>query len=368
MTYKVYLVGGAVRDQLLQLPVTERDWVVVGAAPDDLLKQGYQQVGKHFPVFLHPKTKDEYALARIECKDGHGYQGFACQFSKDVSLEEDLIRRDLTINAMAMDSHGEIIDPYGGLIDLQNKILRHVSHAFIEDPLRVLRVARFAARFKSLGFIIAPETMVLMQEISASGELKYLSVERIWKEFELAFSTAHPETFIQTLKDCNALKTLAPMLNDLSLNALHCMNKKNKNINLSLVIYLSQLENKDLEAFSTSFKLPKHLLHLIKNFSLSKEALLHPQDAKTCLKTLESLDAFRQKKIFFELLDTIELWAYPNFSMSIKTFWETVIKLTQKIKLPTEIQVTHDPIRIHAYFKHARLECIEEALKRLALK
>jgi tRNA nucleotidyltransferase/poly(A) polymerase len=365
MAYKVYLVGGAVRDELLQLPVTERDWVVVGGAPEDLLKQGYVQVGKHFPVFLHPKTKDEYALARIERKNGHGYQGFTCQFSKDVSLEDDLIRRDLTINAMARDSDGNIIDPYGGLDDLKQKILRHVSDAFVEDPLRVLRVARFAARFKHLDFKIAPETMDLMQQISASGELTYLSVERIWKEFELAFSTAHPAIFIQTLKDCHALKTLAPMLNDLPLDDLNRINPKNKTTNTCLVIYLSQLEYHDLQVFSQQFKLPKHLLQLIKNFCLAKQALLHPTDAKICLKTLESLDAFRQKHLFSELLDTVECASYPHFQKSIKVFWETVINQTQKIKLPQELQKTKDPIQIHSYFKEARLECIKLALTHL---
>lgn len=365
MPYRVYLVGGAVRDQLLKLPITERDWVVVGASPDDLRQQGYQQVGKHFPVFLHPKTKDEYALARIERKEGHGYQGFACEFSKDVSLEEDLIRRDLTINAMAMDNNGQIIDPYGGLDDIKQKVLRHVSDAFVEDPLRVLRVARFAARFKHLGFNIAPETMVLMQEISTSGELQYLSVERIWKEFELAFSTAHPAIFIQTLKDCGALKSIAPMTNKLSLDDLNRISPLHQATHFSLVIYLSQLDDKDLDAFTKNFRLSKHLLHLIKNFRLAKDALLHPSDAKTCLHTLEKLDAFRQKHLFFELLDTIKLWAYPNSTSNINTFWASVMDKAQKIKLPQALQETKDPLQIHVYFKQARLECINEALKAL---
>lgn len=364
MAYKVYLVGGAVRDQLLELPITERDWVVVGATPDDLRQQGYLQVGKHFPVFLHPKTKDEYALARIERKAGHGYQGFICQFSKDVSLEEDLKRRDLSINAMAIDNHGQIIDPYGGLEDIKKKQLRHVSDAFVEDPLRVLRVARFAARFKHLGFKIAPETLALMQDISASGELQYLSVERIWKEFELAFATTYPATFIQTLKDCAALNILAPMLAHLSLDDLERISPLEQKSIPCLVIYLSQLRDKELANFQKQYKLPKHLLHLIKNFQLAKETLRYPTDAETCLNTLEIIDAFRQKQLFFELLDTIKLWANPQSSIPQHQFWERLMAELQRIKLPEQIRDSKNPTQIHAYFREARLACIQQALEK----
>ena len=174
---QIYLVGGAVRDGLLKRPVKDRDWVVVGATPEQLLALGYEQVGADFPVFLHPKTREEYALARTERKSGQGYQGFECRFSPDVTLEQDLLRRDLTINAMAQDEQGNIVDPYGGRADLEQKILRHVSPAFAEDPLRVLRVARFAARFAPLGFTIAPETLALMQHMVSAGELDHLVAE-----------------------------------------------------------------------------------------------------------------------------------------------------------------------------------------------
>lgn len=179
---QTYLVGGAVRDQLLGLPVHERDWVITGATAKQMLQQGYTQVGNDFPVFLHPKTKDEYALARTERKQGEGYTGFTCNTSTEITLEQDLLRRDLTVNAMAMASDGTIIDPYQGQKDLNDRILRHVSDAFIEDPLRVLRVARFTARYHHLGFTIAPETLTLMQTIADSGELAALTPERIWKE------------------------------------------------------------------------------------------------------------------------------------------------------------------------------------------
>lgn len=207
---KTYLVGGAVRDALLDYPVVERDWVVVGSRPEDLLTKGYQQVGKDFPVFLHPQTKDEYALARTERKKGHGYTGFSVHYDPGVTLEEDLIRRDLTVNAMAQDSDGNIIDPYGGQRDLQDRILRHVSGAFVEDPLRVLRTARFAARYHHLGFIVAPETTALMSDIVRQGELQHLPAERIWIELDRALGEDSPDVFIKVLRSCGALKVLLP--------------------------------------------------------------------------------------------------------------------------------------------------------------
>lgn len=212
---KVYLVGGAVRDQLLGLPVKDRDWIVVGADPATLLSLGYQQVGKDFPVFLNPKTKEEYALARTERKSSAGYTGFICDFSPTITLEQDLIRRDLTINAMAQSEDGEIIDPYGGKQDLENRILRHISPAFSEDPLRVLRVARFAARYHSLGFKIASETLSLMAELAQSEELQHLTAERVWLETEKALNEKNPEIYFETLHKTGALKVLFPEIDAL---------------------------------------------------------------------------------------------------------------------------------------------------------
>jgi len=209
---EVYLVGGAVRDELLGLPVRERDWVVVGARPEDLERQGYQSVGKEFPVFLHPRTHEEYALARLERKIAPGYKGFATQFSADVTLEEDLKRRDLTINAIARSTTGELIDPYGGRRDLEQRVLRHVSAAFVEDPVRILRVARFAARFADLGFQIAPETQELMAKMVASGELGALVPERVWQETDKALGESRPEVFFETLRACGALAVIFPEL------------------------------------------------------------------------------------------------------------------------------------------------------------
>lgn len=212
---KVYLVGGAVRDQLLGIPFQERDWVVVGATPEQLLAKKYRQVGKDFPVFLHPETQEEYALARTERKSAPGYYGFECDYSTSVTLEEDLMRRDLTINAMAMDEQGNLIDPYNGQDDLKNKLLRHVSPAFSEDPVRVLRVARFAARYHYLGFRLANETRSLMYSMVKKGELAHLVPERVWQEMQRSLGEKNPEQFILTLRACDALRVVLPELNAL---------------------------------------------------------------------------------------------------------------------------------------------------------
>nr|WP_255610387.1 multifunctional CCA addition/repair protein [Pantoea sp. DY-17] len=209
------MVGGAVRDALLRLPVKDRDWVVVGATPDAMLAEGYQQVGRDFPVFLHPRSREEYALARTERKSGNGYTGFVTQFAPDVTLEQDLQRRDLTINAIAQSDSGELIDPYGGQRDLAKRQLRHVSSAFNEDPLRVLRVARFAARFAHLNFRIADETQALMREMAVSGELAHLTAERVWKETEKALLTRNPQVYFQVLRDCGALQVLFSEIDNL---------------------------------------------------------------------------------------------------------------------------------------------------------
>ena len=208
----IYLVGGAVRDKLLGLPIKDRDWVVVGATPEVMSTRGYKMVGADFPVFLHPDTKEEYALARTERKSGRGYKGFTVYAGADVTLEQDLARRDLTINAMAEDGNGRLIDPFHGADDLKRGILRHVAPAFAEDPLRVLRVARFAARF---GFVVAVETMALMQTIVAAGEMEVLVAERVWSELERALGEKQPVRFFEVLRECGALKRLMPELDAL---------------------------------------------------------------------------------------------------------------------------------------------------------
>jgi tRNA nucleotidyltransferase (CCA-adding enzyme) len=205
---KVYCVGGAVRDELLGLQVKDRDWVVVGATPEQLAAQGYKPVGKDFPVFLHPDTHEEYALARTERSTARGYKGFSVYAAPDVTLEQDLIRRDLTINAIARDAQGQLIDPHHGLADLQAKVLRHVSAAFIEDPVRILRIARFAARFND--FSIAEETMELMREMVDSGELDALVAERVWQELATGLMETTPSRMLEVLRSCGALKKILP--------------------------------------------------------------------------------------------------------------------------------------------------------------
>lgn len=212
---QIYKVGGAVRDRLLGRAVTEIDWVVVGSTAEAMQAQGYRPVGADFPVFLHPKTGEEYALARTERKSGRGYGGFTFYASPEVTLEEDLIRRDLTINAIAEAPDGQLIDPYHGQRDLADRVLRHVSPAFAEDPLRVLRVARFAARYADLGFHVAPETEALMRQLAESGELQALTPERSWKEVSRALMEPRPDVFIQVLRDCCALEQLFPEINRL---------------------------------------------------------------------------------------------------------------------------------------------------------
>ncbi|WP_027468370.1 multifunctional CCA addition/repair protein [Deefgea rivuli] len=209
---QVYRVGGAVRDRLLGLPVKDIDWVVVGATPQQMLNLGYQAVGKDFPVFLHPKTHQEYALARLERKSGHGYTGFEVDASVNVTLEEDLLRRDLTINAIAEDEHGNLIDPYGGQADLAAKVLRHVSPAFAEDPVRILRLARFAARF---GFSVAPETMALMRKMVVDGEVDHLVAERVWQEMAKGLMEDQPSLMFEILRECGALARIAPEIDAL---------------------------------------------------------------------------------------------------------------------------------------------------------
>lgn len=272
---QVYLVGGAVRDSLLGHPYQEKDYVVVGATPEHMLAQGFQPVGKDFPVFLHPKTKEEYALARTERKSGKGYHGFQFFTDTTVSLEEDLIRRDLTINAIAMDQDGRIYDPYGGQTDLENKTLRHVSEAFAEDPLRVLRVARFAARYSSYGFHIAPETLQLMQTMAESGELDALTPERVWKETSRALLEDHADIYFQTLRDCGALRHLFPEIDalfgvpqrpeyhpevDCGIHTLMSLQQACKS-NYSLDVRFAVLVHDLGKALTPVNELPRHIMH-----------------------------------------------------------------------------------------------------------
>ena len=342
---QVFLVGGAVRDAQLGIPHMERDWCVVGATPAELEALGYRRVGKDFPVFLHPETKEEYALARTERKTGPGYHGFDFDCSPEVSIEDDLQRRDLTINAIAQDENGELIDPWGGLADIENRVLRHVSDAFVEDPVRVLRVARFAARFHHLGFTIAGETMDLLRRMVANGEVDALVPDRVWKETELALAGRDARVFFETLRECGALRVLFP-----EVDALFGIPQPEQwhpeiDTGLHVMMVLDQAErlSEDLEVRFAALvhdlgkgttpksQLPGHAGHetrgckLIRTLAerlpvpnacrdlglLVSEFHTHVHRAlelrpKTILKVLERTDAFRRPERFEQFLITCE--------------------------------------------------------------
>ena len=338
---KIYLVGGAVRDQLLNLEVYDQDWVVVGSTPQQMLDAGFTAVGKDFPVFLHPKNKQEHALARTERKSGVGYTGFDCYFAPDVSLEDDLLRRDLTINAMAQDEQGHLIDPYGGQQDIENRILRHVSEAFVEDPLRVLRVARFAAKLAHLGFKVAPETLTLMKQLSESGELAHLTAERVWQEWHKSLSTQNPQVFLDVLHQCGALSIVLPEIDalfgvpqpekwhpeiDTGIHTLMVAEQAAKLSSSINVRFAAQVHDLG-KGITPKEEWPSHKMHCHTGVKLIKslcERVKVPNDCKelallvceqhsnvhraaelkpaTKLKILNKLDAWRKPQRFFDVL------------------------------------------------------------------
>ena len=343
---KTYLVGGAVRDSLLNLPVHERDWVVVGGSPEAMLEQGFRAVGKDFPVFLHPSTNEEYALARTERKQGQGYHGFACHYAPDVSLEDDLARRDLTINAMAQTKDGTLIDPYGGRVDLEARVLRHVTDAFSEDPLRVLRLARFAARFKHLGFSIAPETQRLMQTIVASGELTTLPHERLWQELHKALGTQHPGEFIAVLAQCGALQqllkvddtnatTFTPWTDTLNQSAKLCRNTTHHIAAWLLRGSKQPRLNDVLPPLTLQFGLPKRILEHIARLQAHPELQAAPNaEASDCVfDSLRDCGGLKQGEGFADLLSTAgHLARIDNHERANnRSAWLTLADLCRKI-------------------------------------
>lgn len=307
---KIYLVGGAVRDKLLGLPVKERDWVVVGATVQDMLAAGYKQVGKEFPVFLHPKTTEEYALARMERKVGAGYKGFTFDTSPNVSLEEDLLRRDLTINAMAETSDGEIIDPYHGRVDLDKKLLRHVSAAFAEDPVRILRIGRFLARYAYLGFQVAPETLELMRSMVKAGEVNALVAERVWKELERALGERNPEEFFIALASCGALTVLFPQLNidGAGMNALKTAVTLTPNPAIRFAALLHDLPEakKEIGEICQRYRLPNAYAELAKFTATHYQNALNVQNlsASELISLFYALDIFRREDRFLDFVAT----------------------------------------------------------------
>ena len=296
----IYRVGGAVRDTLLGYPHHETDWVVVGGTPEEMIAEGFTQVGRDFPVFLHPDTKEEHALARTERKSRPGYHGFVVHADPTVTLEEDLERRDLTINAMAMDEAGAVIDPYGGQKDLDAKILRHVSPHFVEDPLRVLRVARFAARYHHLGFTVAEETLSLMAEIVAADELPHLSAERVWVESEKALGEQHPEVYWQVLADCGALAVLLPELAvSHGIAALRRTAPHTQRADCRWAALLADLPEERAAAASERLKAPNAYSALAARVSGGRPKIKTAlKDGNECMKLLKALDALRRGEPF----------------------------------------------------------------------
>lgn len=302
---EVYLVGGAVRDQLLGLPVKERDWVVVGETAEKLLALGFQRVGRGFPVFLHPKTHEEYALARTERKTGKGYTEFACFADPSVTLEDDLMRRDLTINAMAQTSDGRLIDPYGGLQDLKRKVLRHISPAFAEDPVRVLRVARFAAKFGD--FTIHPDTMALMRDMLHTGEIDALVPERVWQEFERALKELYPERFFEVLQSCGVLAKLFPEIGSNLLLLLTVLKQAVQLTDDSVVrfaAFMGCLKSEEIRALYHRYRVPKVYLQLSLLVSKYRKTFVNITvlPAEEIVLLLENIDAFRRHTRFEQFL------------------------------------------------------------------
>ena len=359
---KIYLVGGSVRDRLLHLPVVDRDWVVVGATPDELLALGYQQVGKDFPVFLHPKTKEEYALARTERKSGKGYTGFICDFSKDITLEQDLIRRDLTINAIAMDQEGNIVDPYHGVNDIKLKLLRHVSPAFREDPLRILRVARFAARYHHLGFRIVDETSNLMKEMVSAGEINTLTAERVWKETEKALATADPQVYFQVLEQCGALALLFPSLK-LSSTITDALKKSTlltNDLTVRFAVLCGEFVSKtELEKLCLQIKAPNQytkLAIMVQQFHNSVTNVIQ-LTAEQIIELFNKIDVWRNPAHLNQLIIASQSYAKTELFPQAQ-YLEQAYKLAQAVDVQNIIAEGYTGKLIHNELQKRRIEVI----------
>ena len=328
----VYCVGGAVRDKLLNLPVQDHDWVVVGSTPEEMVARGYKPVGSDFPVFLHPQTHEEYALARTERKVSQGYKGFTVYTSPDVTLEQDLLRRDFTINAIAQDADGNLIDPYGGQADLKAGILRHVSDAFAEDPVRILRGARFAARF---GFAFAPETLALMRSMVDNGEVGALVAERVWQELARGLMEQHPSKFFTTLRECGALRKILPEVEalfgvpqpahyhpeiDCGIHVLMVIDDAAKN-DRTLEVRFAALGHDLGKATTPEDTLPRHIGHEARSVGLLRalcERLRVPGDCRDLALLVAQYHSHvhRARELradtIVKLFDSVDLWRKPE--------------------------------------------------------
>ena len=365
---KTYLVGGAVRDSLMEVSPKDYDFVVVGCSPQEMIDKGFTLVGKDFPVFIHPETGEEYALARTERKSGKGYTGFQYHASPDVTLEEDLSRRDLTINAMAQSSNGHIVDPFGGQKDLEERILRHVSPAFSEDPLRVLRVARFAARYAHLGFSVAPETLALMQQIAATDELAHLTRERIWAETERAIGEQSPLTFFRLLNQADATQALFPellplgKLNEAKQLETHFTPDTTTTVRFAALMYLcfASIDNPtgQLTHFCQGLRCPNGFRDLSLQVLHSTDKLLNWEQtsADERLNVYLKSDLLRRPERLIPLLEACSLLAH--------TFKNKTLDTQFYVNLLTELKTIQPADIIQAGFKGA---AIGEEIKRRQL-
>ncbi|HET7670977.1 MAG TPA: multifunctional CCA tRNA nucleotidyl transferase/2'3'-cyclic phosphodiesterase/2'nucleotidase/phosphatase [Burkholderiales bacterium] len=346
---RAYVVGGAVRDELLGLPVQDRDYVVVGSTPEEMERQGYKPVGKDFPVFLHPQTHEEYALARTERKSGRGYKGFTVHASPDVTLEDDLRRRDLTINAMAKDESGNLIDPFGGKADLEKKVLRHVSEAFAEDPVRILRTARFAARF---GFEVAPQTMALMKRMVNSGETDYLVPERVWQEVSRGLMEREPQRMFEVLQRCGLRERLLPEIDQFP--------KLEGSLAERFARLAWPLQEPEVEALCERLKVPNEVRELAllacrNRLALRASRLATPH---ALLELLKRADAFRRPERFHELLAV----ARRDEPIVDTTRLERALEAAKTVDAAAVAAKAPSPPDIPRLIDEARVEAITRAL------
>ncbi|ALM51620.1 CCA tRNA nucleotidyltransferase [Halomonas huangheensis] len=331
---EVYRVGGAVRDELLGWPVKDTDWVVVGATPQDMQRRGFRPVGRDFPVFLHPQSQEEYALARTERKSGHGYTGFIVHASPEVTLEEDLARRDLTINAMARSADGRLIDPFDGLADLEARLLRHVSPAFIEDPLRVLRTARFVARYSGLGFRVAADTRELMAQLVSSGEVAHLVAERVWTEAEKALGEPHPAAFFHELAQCRALNELMPELVPLLEEGLACMSVLpdvgEEQARWRWARLVEVLDREAREQLSKRLKLPRAWCELAEQVACTRHLVAESVVGEVeVMRWLNAIDAWRRGERVAPLLALVRL-SEPSLADRLAAGWQAALKVAPR--------------------------------------
>ncbi len=335
-TLKIYAVGGSVRDELLGIAVKDRDYVVIGATPQQMIDAGYKAVGADFPVFLHPQTQEEYALARTERKIAPGYAGFAFHASSDVTLVEDLRRRDLTINAMAKEDDGTLIDPYGGKKDLANKLLRHVSEAFSEDPVRILRVARFSARFATLGFRVADETMALMRAMVASGEVDHLIAERVWQELARGAMEATPSAMFSVLNDGGALARIMPEIktkNSSAMQAIDFAARQSLNLAIRFAVLAHNLCEADLRALCQRLRVPvecRDLAVMVVRYH-GEAHKAHELHAEKLLALFDGTDALRRPDRFRDFLDAC--YCLHRESSKENKFLVTALSTLQSLSL-----------------------------------